>query len=258
MSTQSLYEAEAGGYLPEREALHDEIIEDLLDAAEARGVPHNSEAIMLGGMGGAGKSAALKSAAIRALGIDKDAYLSINPDDIKEVMAERGMIPQYDGLTPMEASTFIHEESSDIALNLAREAIARRMNIAWDMTMHSVASAVTRLALTPGYRTTGIFVDVPVEQSWVSAYARYLTGANAYRAGEGFGGRFVPRELIEQQTDPTGEFMSRNSAAFEAVMRKGLFDRWFRFDNSARSVDPRTGEIDWQPVRLVESGERTP
>jgi len=207
-----LFADEAGVYLPERAALHDEIIDRLLDEAEARG-----------------------SATIGRLSC-----------------------PTYDGLTPMEASTFIHQESSRIALTLAERAIARDMNIAWDMTMHSESSALTRLAMTPGYRTTGIFVDVPVELSWVSAYARYLRGANAYRGGEGFGGRFVPRELIEAQADETGEFLSRNSAAFQKVQDAGHFDRWFRFDNTALSVNERTGEIEWQPIRQVGSGQGAP
>jgi hypothetical protein len=257
LSTANLFQVN-GTYVEERLLMHREIIDDLLDQAEARGVAHNREAIMLGGMGGAGKSAALESDAVKALGIEKDQFLTINPDDIKEIMAERGMIPRYGRLTPMEASVFIHEESSNIALRLAREAVARDMNVAWDMTMHSESSALTRLHMTPGYRTTGIFVDVPVEQSWVSAYGRYLRGANAYRAGDGLGGRFVPRELIEQQTDATGEFLSRNGAAFESVKDQGLFDRWFRFDNTAQNVDQRTGEIDWQPIRLLASSEGLP
>ncbi len=111
-----------------------QIVLDLLDRAEAQGVAHDRQALMLGGMGGAGKSAALESDAVTALGIDKGRFLTVNPD---EIMASRGMIPEYDGLTPMEASTFVHEESSDISLMLAREAVARDMNIAWDMTMHS-------------------------------------------------------------------------------------------------------------------------
>jgi hypothetical protein len=53
---------------------------------------------------------------VTALGIEKGKFITINPDDIKELMVQRGMVPQYDGLTPMEASTFIHEESSDIAI----------------------------------------------------------------------------------------------------------------------------------------------
>ena len=39
-------------------------------------------------------------------------YLMINPDDIKEEMARRGMVPEIEGLSPMEASDLVHEESS--------------------------------------------------------------------------------------------------------------------------------------------------
>ena len=36
----------------------------------------------------------------------------INPDDIKEELAQRGMVPEIDGLSPMEATDLVHEESS--------------------------------------------------------------------------------------------------------------------------------------------------
>jgi len=127
-----------------------------------------------------------------------------------------------------------------------------------DMTMHSEKSALMRLAMTPGYKTTGIFVDVPVQQSWVSAYARYLRGANAYRAGEGFGGRFVPKELIEQQAETSGEIFSKTTTAFMNIKDRGAFARWFHFDNTAASVDERTGEIERRPIRLVASSGATP
>ncbi len=48
----------------------------------------------------------------------------INPDDIKEEMAKRGMIPEVGGLSPMEASDLVHEESSDVAKRLAVRACA--------------------------------------------------------------------------------------------------------------------------------------
>jgi hypothetical protein len=102
----------------QRDALHDSIIDDLY--ARAADVPCERRAIIAGGLPGAGKSTVLE----RHAGIDRSQYLTVNPDDIKEEMARRDMIPPVTGLSPMEASDLVHEESSHIAKRLARRACA--------------------------------------------------------------------------------------------------------------------------------------
>jgi hypothetical protein len=79
----------------DRDALHDSIIDDLY--AKASDVPCERRAIIAGGLPGAGKSTVLE----RYAGIDRSQYLTINPDDIKEEMARRDMIPPVRGLSPM-------------------------------------------------------------------------------------------------------------------------------------------------------------
>src|ERR1700722_13966165 len=90
----------------ERNRLQGELVADLYE--EAKDVPSSGRAIIAGGLPGSGKSTILSEQA----GIDLSKYLTINPDDIKEKMAERGMIPHVEGLSPMEASHLAHEESS--------------------------------------------------------------------------------------------------------------------------------------------------
>ena len=85
--------------------MHDSIIDDLY--ARASDVPCEQRAIIAGGLPGAGKSTVLE----RYAGIDRSQYLTINPDDVKEEMARRDMIPPVSGLSPMEASDLVHEES---------------------------------------------------------------------------------------------------------------------------------------------------
>src|SRR5450755_5044969 len=101
-----------------RDLIHDTIIEDIYSRSHS--VPCDSKAIMAGGLGGAGKTTILTGHA----GIDLSQYLTINPDKVKEEMATRGLVPEVDGLTPMEASDLVHEESSHIAKRLARRAEA--------------------------------------------------------------------------------------------------------------------------------------
>jgi predicted kinase len=212
----------------ERETLQDSIIEDLY--RKASGVPCERRAIMAGGPPGAGKSTILDSHA----GIDRSQYLTINPDEIKEEMASRDMIPPVDGLSPMEASDLVHEESSHVAKRLARRAQADGKNVIWDVTMSSRESTEWRInALrTAGYtRIEGIFVDIPVETSVTRASGRHREGHDNYRAGDGLGGRLIPDEMIRAQADP--EWGSRNRKTFEEV--KQHFDSWQRFDNSGTS-----------------------
>ncbi len=210
----------------ERDRLHDSILEDLY--AKASDVPCDFKSIIAGGLGGAGKTTVLTQQA----GIDLSQYMMINPDLIKGEMARRGMIPEIDGLSPMEASELVHEESSYLANQLALRAEAAGKNIIWDITMSrqdSTAKRINELS-TAGYtRIDGLFVDIPVETSLRRVESRHREGHEKYLAGEGLGGRCVPSEIIETQRDP--DWGSKNRKAFDHV--KARFNDWSIYDNSA-------------------------
>jgi hypothetical protein len=120
----------------ERRTAHDSIIESFY--ARSSGVPCEHLAVIAGGLGGAGKSTVLEKHA----GINRSQYLTVNPDDIKEEMADRGLVPMVDGLSPMEASDLVHEESSHIARQLALRAQGDGKNIIWDITMSTPKSGL--------------------------------------------------------------------------------------------------------------------
>jgi predicted ABC-type ATPase len=213
----------------ERNRLQGELVADLYE--EAKDVPSSGRAIIAGGLPGSGKSTILSEQA----GIDLSKYLTINPDDIKEKMAERGMIPHVEGLSPMEASHLAHEESSLIAKRLALRAVADRKNIIWDITMSSRESTEKRITQLhdAGYTVEGIFVDIPIETSVRRADARHRKGHDDYRAGIGLGGRYVPAEVIEAQANPV--WGSDNREVFEDVNH--LLQPWRRYDNSVDDRD---------------------
>jgi predicted kinase len=216
----------------ERDLMHDSIVEDIYGAASP--VPCEGRAIIAGGLGGAGKTTVLRECA----GIDLSQYFMVNPDNVKEEMARRGSIPEIDGLSPMEASDLVHEESSHIAKRLAHRAEAEGKNVIWDITMASHESTTRRIEnlRTSGYRLEGIFVDISIEASIRRADARHREGHEDYRTGVGLGGRYVPPEIIKAQADP--EWGSKNRMVFEDV--KHQFDVWRRYDNS---VDHRRAEL---------------
>jgi predicted ABC-type ATPase len=222
----------------ERVAAHDEIIEDLY--GRAADVPSDRCAIIAGGPPGAGKSTVLGAHAE----IDRSRFLTLDPDEIKEEIARRGLIPQVEGLSPMEASDLVHEESSRITKLLAARAQADGKNIIWDITMSSQSSTERRIddLRSDGYSDIeAVFVDIPPQVSEARAMARYRIEQEKYRNGEGEGGRFVPPELIERQADP--KWGSVNRKTFEAV--KGSCNRWSLYDNS----------VDGQSPRLMDSSE---
>ena len=240
LDTETLHDkvdGQVGRWTPERERLHESIVDELYEAASA--VPRNGRSVMAGGLGGAGKSTTLRSP---ALGIDAGDYLTLNPDDVKELMARRGLAPAVEGLSPLEASALIHEESSHITQRLASRAYADRTNVMWDTTMSGERSVVKRLDRLGelGYEVEVVFVDIPVETSVQRALARHRRGLDEWRVGRGAGGRYVPPEIIRAHADP--EWGSVNRRVFEQT--KDRVDRWSLFDNSGSGP------------RLVEQGGR--
>lgn len=222
----SLYDAKTGRWSPQRAAKHDEIVNELY--GKANKVPNGGKAIIAGGLGGAGKSTVLG----KHLGIDQGSYLTVNPDDVKEVMAAKGMIPHLPGLTPMEASALVHEESSHIANTIAAKAYAERKNMIWDITMSSPDSVSKRLdnLKDSGYHhVAGVFVDIPVEDSVTRAMGRYQRGLASYDKGEGHGGRFVPPDVI--RANAVEGHSSKNRQTFDSLETR--FNASTVWDNSA-------------------------
>jgi predicted kinase len=243
LGTENLYtiDPDQEFWSAEREAEHDAIIETLY--AAALGVPCERKAVVAGGLPGSGKTTVLTE----HVRMDLSKYVMINPDVVKEEMARRGLIPEVDGLTPLEASELVHEESSHVAKRLARRAQADGKNIIWDITMAKEGSAEGRIRSlrADGYEhITGIFVDIPLDTSVRRADARYREGHEAYRHGVGMGGRYVSDEMIRSQQDDL--WGCKNRMHFEAV--KDRFDAWSVYDNSvdggvpaltASYMDPR-------------------
>ena len=237
---------DAGLWQPERAQVHKQIANDIYDK-QAKTAKSTGDALIMGGLGGAGKSTVLKN----HLGLDPKDWVTVNPDDVKEEMIRRGLVPDVKGLSPMEASALIHEESSHIANLLAARALHDKKNIIYDITMSSKGSVQKRLKklADAGYKKPqGVFVDIPVETSVQRALGRHRHGLEEHRQGSGHGGRYVPPSVIRKSSSSTSN--SANRDVFDALAPQ--FGSQRIFDTSGqgapRELPARGGLPGWPKV----------
>lgn len=212
-------------WTPERTAMHERILKRVMD--RHRSVPRDRQAIMAGGLPGAGKTTTLA-------GLKLEHYLPVNPDEMKdEILAEGGWPDLPDGVTPMEAAQLFHLESSYLADRLLAMALADGRNVLIDATMGSPDAPRSRLRMLQeeGYAVRGAFVDVPIEVSKARVASRYREGMRRWAAGEGHGGRPVPDRFIEASRGEGRR--TKNLEVFEQLIAEGAFSAgWEIYDNS--------------------------
>lgn len=223
-------------YTPERAQMHKDLV-DYVWSRDGDHVPREGKSVLAGGLMGAGKSTVLGGHA----GINTKDYLTLDPDALKAEFIKRGMVPQVEGLTPMEAAPLVHEESAHVAKMLARRAYQHRTNVIWDVSMSSTGSMDKRIRdmADHGYsRPDGVFVDIPVETSVERAAFRHRTGLEQFRAGKGNGGRYVPPAAIRERAHPSKS--SANRHVFDQLADQ--FGSHVVFDNSTFGQKPRKVE----------------
>lgn len=225
--------AEKGLYSPERAKLHKEIVNSYYEK-QAATAKSEGKAVISGGLGGAGKSTVLKN----HKEIDPSHYVTANPDDMKEELAKRGLVPEAGDLSPMERAGLVHEESSHLANLVAKRAYHDKKNIIHDITMSSTKSTQRRVdeLHTHGYgHVKGMFVDIPVETSVARALGRHRRGMEAHRNGHGEGGRYVSPTIIRKNVSDKSS--SANRDVFEGL--KPQFDSWEVHDSSSDTGLPK-------------------
>jgi len=237
LNTSLVYTGPDGTYTPERAALHDEILDEIWER-RGKHVPRDRRALILGGLPGSGKSTLLRKLQhIPGLG-SPDDFLRIDPDEIKEALIDRGMVPQIEGYTPMELAPLFHQESSHLARRLAQRAMRHGTNIIFDGTLRNPNHLPSRIQelRDAGYEAPyGIFLDIPVERSLASARNRYVDQLERHARGENpYGGRLVPPEFIANSVSPDPQYHSVNRLNFE--QGKGAFaNAWtYGMDESYR------------------------
>jgi hypothetical protein len=178
-------------WLPDRSKHQRRVVAYLY--AQAAAVPCGRRAVFAGGLRGAPKDTALQAA-----GITRGAYFTISIDLILGELARRSLIPVIGGLAPLEGAGLVHAEARHIAARLAARAAADGRDLLLDVTMGSPASAESWLAALglAAYTVDVVIAGITAEDAVRFADAEHRRGHDAYRAGHGDGGRYVPPGAI--------------------------------------------------------------
>ena len=219
LDSSKLYK-ENGLWNAERKHLHNEILNEMMD--KYKNVPSEKKVILSAGQGGAGKTTCLKG----YMNIDMNDYATVSSDDFKEILAERDMIPNVEGCSPMERSTLVHEESSYLADRLLTKLSSQGKNIIYDFTCKNEGSTIKRIETMQdhGYNTKQMqfmFVDITNDVAKERAKGRYLYGVN----NDTLGGRYLPNEIIEKNKPSEGsKYNSINAETLIALTKKTGLD----------------------------------
>lgn len=154
-------------FTPERQALHDKIVNDAL-----AGVPvsDNPTYYMTGGGPASGKSRMLEAGNVDVP--TGRAAVQVNADDVKAELPEyRGMVAAGDA----NAAYFSHEESSYIAQRIQSAGMERGMDVVLDGTADSGADKLQGkidTARARGYRVVANYATVPTDVAVAREQAR--------------------------------------------------------------------------------------
>ncbi|MCQ6536622.1 zeta toxin family protein [Bacillus mycoides] len=206
-----------GEYVIERKDLHNEIIESFLNEHSQQ--EKEPEAILLGGGSAAGKSS-IGELVSKGYKRKKKHMIWIDSDKIKE------KIPEYQQLMELgdtelikQAAFLVHDESSDITMELLKICMKRKINFMYDGTMKNVEKykKLIQQLRQAEFSINAIIVDVPIKVALERSIMRFkLTG------------RLVPEHIIEE---------SHMKVATTFCKIKDLIDCYSLYDNTGQQPE---------------------
>jgi hypothetical protein len=249
-----------GAYTASRRAEHEKIIDNIMEAH--KDVPDDQQAIMLGGLPGAGKSTFLRDHGEGLGGFlhvktDENGdtvptnAIVINPDEMKSLLLNREdakgrpLVPRTPGLTDGEHAALVHEESSHLAAMLAQRAMAEGKNVVFDITLGDANKANTKYitnkngtgAKDLGYTVHHAFIDGDMATSLHRAGLRHKA-VNKETGERTFSGRYVDYGHLLHEANTAGALdsdgnvaESKNRVESDKMIKSGVFDSVVRHDN---------------------------
>jgi len=186
-------------YTPERLKEHDRIIDELLKNPENKKPKEGEkpEFIIMGGPGGAGKSAFNKGS---SKVFDESTHVKLDSDAIKEMLT---------GYHPEKAALF-HTEAADILARALEESKKMGLNIALDATMSASEKPYIEEIKSRGYKVSVHYMHISPRESAGRAVSRWLNLKNGKPQldsnGKPIRGRLVPTFRILGMVDNLDHF----------------------------------------------------
>jgi predicted ABC-type ATPase len=202
-----MYQDEDGNLTPERQALHDKIVEHFV----SQGKLQTGHVYILGGPPANGKTSLEESG---FLPYPTDQIVGVNPDKIKE------MLPEYKFLMDRKkrySAAFVHEESSLISKKIINRSLAERKDFIIDGIgdggLDVLAGKLSRYKAA-GNRVVGNYVSLDTDLSVKLAEAR---GKKS--------GRYVPRSYLLEMNREISNLVPK-------LMEGDLFDELTLWDTN--------------------------
>ena len=165
----------------------------------AAGVSCERTAAIAGGLPGADKAAALDQ-----VGVDRSQYLTVSIDAVLERMAAARLIPEADGLSPLDRAGPVHAEAQYLAKRVGLRALMDGRNLILDISLASwrAAEAWTYALRFADYAVTAVFADISIDEAVRRSGEAHRRGEEAFRRGHGHGGRRIPAAAIRALASP--------------------------------------------------------
>jgi hypothetical protein len=181
----------------ERQRQQGQLVAEMYRAAA--GVPCERSAAIAGGLPGADKAAALDRS-----GVDRSRHLTVSIDVVLDRMADAGLIPASDGLSPLKRAAPVHAEAQHLAKRLGLRALMDGRNLVLDISLASwsAAEAWTYALRFADYAMTAVFADIGVDEAVRRSDEAYRRGEDEFRRGRGHGGRLIPAAAIRALASP--------------------------------------------------------
>ena len=236
------------GYSDERSQFQAEVLarmEAEQIAANGQAPGTGSKAVVMMGLPGAGKSFLIKDQ-LNAY-IDTREYLTINADDIKKELIYGDTPPEIEGVTGMELSSMVHEESSAMRKAWEKSAMMKGTNVIFDITgangpkTEKLLQKLTDL----GYDIQLVHADVSVEEAQASAMRRAASGPNV-EMGEL--DRVVPSGFIDAmraQGSEGSDVIDQNFDNYLPYVSNAMWFRTYPLNVERDKKDHKPTELVW-------------
>ena len=210
---------ENGKLTPEREAIHKQIIDDILRGKTAE--TGQATMTMMGGGPASGKSSVVENGFVKLT--EESKTVTIDPDFLKS------KLPGYEemALKTDKAAGYYHEESSALAKRLYAVALSENINVVYDGTgdgSYNSATGKIKQAKESGYLVKGEYVTIDTAEALRRNQARYDHALEKYKSGESKNPPRLPDEDLVIST--------HQKVTDIAVQCAPLFDTLNIYDNN--------------------------